>query len=181
MLTLHEIGEQTRNAVQLLVDRFDLGLTVGILNDSDYRLLSSGMFGDLNWDWGVSQFTGRENTFELCLKIAVEIDSYPAGVALCAYRVDIGLFEIYMIENFVKDDQGHPLYKRMALFTFIAAYIFTDAVQGNEVAILEPAKDLVDYYTTFGFATDPTCSYRMVCRLDSLMPLLTDVEKLMQR
>lgn len=179
MLTLQEIGEQTRNAIQLLIDRFDLGLGVGPLKDADYRLLASGMFGDLNWDWGVGQYTGHEDTFELCFKIVAEVEGYPAGIALCAYRTDTQTFEIYMLENFVKDEVDHPLYKRMALFTFIGAYIFTDAVLGTQVVIVEPDPDLIGYYSKFGFQIDPSCTYRMQCALDDLKPLLTDIEKFM--
>lgn len=181
MLTLHEIGEQTRNAIQLLIERMGLGLIVGPLSDGDFKLLGSGLFGDLHWEWGIGEYTGKENSFELCFKIAAEVDGYPAGIAVCAYLMETQIFEVYMLENFVKDDQEHPLYKRMALFTFIAAYIFTDAVQGGYVAVVEPDPDLVGYYSTFGFEVDPGCRYRMICTLDTLRPLLTDIDQLIHR
>lgn len=177
MLTLQEIGEQTRNSIQLLIDRMGLELGVGPLKDADYRLLSSGMFGDLNWEWGVGQYTGRENSFELCFKIVSEVGGYPAGIALCAYRMDTQTFEIYMIENFVKDQVAHPLYKRMALFTFIGAYIFTNAVKGSHVVLMEPDADLIGYYASFGFESDPECAYRMICPVEVLCTLLTDTDK----
>lgn len=179
MLTLQEVGEQTRNAIQLLIDRMGLGLGVGPLNDSDYRLLQSGLFGDLNWEWGVGQYTGRDNCFELCFKIVTDVGGHPAGVALCAYRTDTQTFEVYMIENFVKEEISHPLYKRMALFTFIGAYIFTDAVKGTHVVVVEPDPDLVGYYASFGFQQHASCPYMMICTVDELRPLLTDLEKWM--
>lgn len=176
MLTLQEVGEQTRNALQLLIDRMRLGLAVGPLKETDYRLLSSGMFGELNWEWGISQYTGHPNSIELCFKILAEKEGYPARIALCAFRSDTRFFEIYMIENFVRDDESHPLYKRMALFTFMGAFIFTDAVQGTHIVIVEPDAELRDFYSTFGFSDDPECSCRMVCTLEMLKRVMTTPE-----
>ncbi|CAI1752106.1 Uncharacterised protein [Serratia fonticola] len=176
MLTLQEVGEQTRNALQLLIDRMELGLAVGPLKDADYKLLASGMYGDLNWEWGIGQYTGKENSIDLCFKILSESEGYPAGISLCAYRTDTQSFEVYMIENFVRDDEGHPLYKRMALFTFMAAYIFTDAVHGANVVVSEPDQELRGYYGKFGFKDDPTCAYRMICTIEELQAALGNPE-----
>ncbi|OMQ22169.1 hypothetical protein [Serratia oryzae] len=177
MLSFHEIAEQTRNALQLLIDRMGLDLAVGPLKETDYRLLSSGMYGELNWEWGISQYTGKANSIDLCFKILSEQEGYPAGIALCAFRLDTQTFEIYMIENFVRDDEGHPLYKRMALFTFMGAYIFTDAIKGEQVVISEPDPELRWYYEKFGFENDADCAYRMTCTLDKLRDNITNPER----
>ncbi|CAM4182344.1 hypothetical protein SENE111051_13585 [Serratia nematodiphila] len=177
MLSIQEVVEQTRNALQMLIDRMGLNLAVGPLKESDYRLLSSGMFGELNWEWGISKYTGQENSVDLCFKILSVKEEYPAGIALCAYRTDTQAFEIYMIENFVRDQDGHPLCKRMALFTFMGAFIFTDAVEGSHIIIDEPDEALRDYYSQFGFEDDPGCSYRMSCTLETLRAIITNPEK----
>jgi hypothetical protein len=176
MLTLQEVGEQTRNALQLVIDRMGLSLAVGPLKEADYRLLASGMYGDLNWEWGIGQYTGKDNSIDLCFKILSESDGYPAGIALCAYRTDTQTFEVYMIENFVRHDEGHPLYRSMALFTFMAAKIFTDAVHGCYVVVLEPDEDLRSHYGKFGFKDDPACTYRMICSIEELNEALGNPE-----
>ncbi|PWC10691.1 hypothetical protein B4923_16375 [Brenneria roseae subsp. americana] len=160
MLSLEEIGQSVRNNLQLIIDSSGLDLAVGPISDQDYRILCGG-FGDLDWNYAICTHGNDPDRFEFCVKLVTDhIDSVPAGIALCVFGSNDKIFQIHMIESFVRDDEDHPLKGRMVTLTLMAAYIFCMAVEATEVYIVEPDQDLIDYYSTYGFSMHE-CGYIM--------------------
>ncbi|EPC5390101.1 hypothetical protein ACRZ2F_002131 [Serratia liquefaciens] len=167
MLSLDEIGQSVRNNLQLIIDSQQLKLAVGPISDQDYRILAGG-FGELEWDVGLCDYGNDPNHFEFCIKLVKDVvEAVPSGVGLCVYGINDKIFRIHMIESFVRDDNGHPLKGRMVLLTLMAAYLFCMAVEAEGVEIVEPVRELVDYYNSFGF-TMTECGYVMIAEVGTL-------------
>lgn len=154
MLTLEEIGQSVRNNIQLIIDSYGLPLAVGPISDDDYKILAGG-FGELEWDCGLSMYGNDPDRYEFCIKIVNHdvVASVLSGAALCIYDPLQSSFMIHMIENFERKDQTHPLRGRMTLITLMSAFIFSMAVEGKIVSIVEPVPELLEYYSSFGFLT----------------------------
>lgn len=172
MLSLEEVAQQTYNTLQAYMDHREIGLAVGPLSISDSNSLIRA-YGDLNWEYYVTEVGNDPNCFSLCIKLVTSkehklVDDYPAGVALCTYHLSEKRFDIHAVESFVKDSEEHPLRRKMILYTLYAAIIFMTQVDGEEVRIIEPVKEKVDYYQTFGFEMSSDCTYVMYCGLGRL-------------
>lgn len=167
MLTLEEIGQSVRNNIQLIIDSYGLPLAVGPISDDDYKILAGG-FGELEWDFGLSQYGNSPDKYEFCIKLAHQGKEHtpPAGAALCIYDTTSSTFTIHMIENFERNDNSHPLKGRMVSVVLMSAFIFSMAVGGDLVSIPDPVPELLDYYASFGFSLMRDGS--MVARRDEL-------------
>lgn len=154
MFNLNDIGTITRNNVQLILDKLGMNLAVGDINDNDYRILCGG-FGELNWDGFINSIGNHKDRFEFCIKVKTVEDSaptgVPAGLALCLYSITENSFDIHAVENFCRDDPGHPLTGKMIQITLMAAYIFSIAVKCATIRIIEPVQELLDFYASYGF------------------------------
>lgn len=167
MLSLDEIGQSVRNNLQLIIDSQRLKLAVGPISDQDYRILTGG-FGELEWDVGLCDYGNDPNHFEFCVKLVKDaVEAVPSGVSLSVYGITDRVFRIHMIERFNRDDKEHPLKGRMVLLTLMAAYLFCMAVEADSVQIAEPVRELIEYYTSFGFAMTE-CGYIMVAEVATL-------------
>ncbi|MBD1228311.1 hypothetical protein [Xenorhabdus griffiniae] len=152
MFNLEHIGIVVRNNIQAIVDVLGLNLAVGDISDEDYFLLSQG-YGELCWDDSLSRVGNRSDKFEFCIKLVEcgNVQGAPAGLALCVYSVDEKTFEIHMIENFRREDKNHPLYGKMFQLTLMAAYLFCKSTEGEYVRVIEPVKEVIPYYESYGF------------------------------
>ncbi|EOC1340511.1 hypothetical protein [Cronobacter sakazakii] len=168
MLTLEEIGQSVRNNIQLVIDSVDLPLAVGPISDNDYRILTGG-FGELQWDWALTEFGNDPDRYEFCIKLVSHgvIQGVPAGAAICVYSDDEKIFRIHIIERFCREEEEHPLKGRMVLITLMSAYLFSMAVECDLVEIIEPVPELVEFYSSFGF-TMHQCGYVMSARTSTL-------------
>lgn len=172
MLSLEEVAQQTYNTLQAYMDHREISLAVGPLSMSDSSSLIRA-YGELNWEYYVTEVGNDPDCFSLCIKLVTSkenkvVDDYPAGVALCTYRLSEKRFDIHAVENFVKDSEEHPLRRKMILYTLYAAIIFMTQVDGIEVRIIEPVEEKIEYYRTFGFEMSQSCTYVMCCDLDRL-------------
>lgn len=168
MLTLEEIGQSVRNNLQLIIDSSGLKLAVGPIKDEDYKILCGG-YGELEWDIGLNQYGNDPDRFEFCVKLLTSVvESVPSGIALCVYGIKDKVFKVHMIERFFRhNDDDHPLKGRMVTLTLMAAFLFCKAVNAKAVHIVEPVKELVEYYATYGFVMHK-CGDLMVANVDSL-------------
>lgn len=176
MLSLEEVAQLTYNTLQSYMDQRGIDLAVGPLSDSDIVSLLRA-YGELNWEWYVTEVSNRDDCFSLCIKLITAkdhklVEHYPAGVALCTYHVGTKIFEVHAVENFVKDSEEHPLRRKMVLYTLYAALIFMKQVDGIAIRIIEPVEDKIDYYRTFGFEMLDGCSYAMHCDFDKFQEVL---------
>ncbi|HCR0843539.1 TPA: hypothetical protein OMT42_000497 [Klebsiella aerogenes] len=176
MLSLEEIAQLTYNTLQSYMDQRGIDLAVGPLSDIDANSLSRA-YGDLNWEWYLTEIGNRDDCFSLCIKLVTSqenklVEHYPAGVALCTYFIDTKIFEVHAVENFVKDTEDHPLRRKMVLYTLYAALIFMNQVDGEAIKIIEPVEDKIDYYRTFGFEMQDGNQDVMHCSFEKLQTVL---------
>ena len=154
MLTIDEIGISVRNNIQLILDHFELPLAVGPISDDDYKVLSRG-YGELEWDYALADYGNSSERYEFCIKLVNNsvVEGVPSGAALCIFAVENRVFNIHMIESFVRNDETHPLKGRMVLITLMSAYLFCMAVECQRIQIVDPVPELIEYYSGFGFSS----------------------------
>lgn len=156
--------EQVRTAVitsmQLFLDEKASGLRVGELSENDYRLLSRG-YGELEWDWGIQEFSNSPNCFSFCFKIqGVDV---PDGIAMGVYYTETQTLEMHMMESFVNNDRGHLLSGRMTYFTLVASFLFLKAVEGSMLYFVDPVSaELEAHYRSYGLSEASSVNGRLV-------------------
>lgn len=179
MLSLNEVAQLTYATLQSYMDQRGIDLAVGPLSDADANSLSRA-YGDLNWEWYITEIGNRDDCFDLGLKLITSrehklVECSPAGVSLCTYNISSKTFDIHAVENFVRDNENHPLRRKMVLYTLYAAIIFMSQAGGEMVRIIEPVDDKIAYYQSFGFEMSSTCTYVMTCALDTLKARLAEL------
>lgn len=176
MLSLEEVAQLTYNTLQSYMDQRGIDLAVGPLTDGDANSLSRA-YGELNWEWYITEIGNRDDCFSLCIKLVTSqenklVEHYPAGVALCTYFMESKIFDVHAVENFVKDTEDHPLRRKMVLYTLYAALIFMNQVDGVAIRIIEPVEDKIEYYRTFGFEMLNNQRDVMHCNFDKFKQVL---------
>ncbi|EQC00956.1 hypothetical protein LGZ99_09835 [Photorhabdus temperata] len=172
MLSLKHVAQLTYNILQLYMNQRGIDLVVGPISDNDANMLTRA-YGDINWEYYITEVGNRDNCFSLCIKFVksrepFQVESVPAGAALSTYDLNDKSFNIYVLENFVKDTENHPLRRKMLLYTLYTALIFMNMVDGEIVRIHEPVEDKIAYYCSFGFELE-RCGYVMSCDIQTLI------------
>ncbi|WP_099257773.1 hypothetical protein [Erwinia amylovora] len=93
---------------------------------------------------------------------------------MSTYSISAKTFDIHAVDNLSKDSEDHPFARRMVLYTLYAAVIFMNQAGGETIRIIEPVKESIPYFESFGFEVSD-CSYVMTCSLAKLQETMASL------